>query len=62
MKAADVAALESEFMNGGIPFHKIGEVTARTDLTSKTGSNSCNRNVAALNETFEGAIPKLMES
>jgi phosphoribosylformylglycinamidine synthase len=62
VKASNVASLQKELASTGVPFRKIGEVTAKTELSIKTGANSYNWKVAALNETFEGAIPKLMES
>jgi len=57
-----VAALEKELAASGVPFRKIGEVTAKADLSIKMGENAYAWKVASLNETFEGAIPKLMES
>jgi phosphoribosylformylglycinamidine synthase len=62
VKAADVSGLEKELAATGVPFRKIGEVTAKTDLSIQTGSNAYSWSVATLNETFEGTIPKLMES
>jgi phosphoribosylformylglycinamidine synthase len=62
VKASDVASLEKELAASGVPFRKIGEVTAKADLSIKTGANAYNWSIASLNETFEGAIPKLMES
>jgi phosphoribosylformylglycinamidine synthase len=61
VKSADVAALEKELSTTGVPFRKIGEVTAKADLSIKTGVNSYSWSVSSLNETFEVAIPKLME-
>jgi phosphoribosylformylglycinamidine synthase len=61
VKSADVAALEKELSATGVPFRKIGEVTAKADLSIKTGANSYSWSVSSLNETFEVAIPKLME-
>ena len=57
-----MAALEVELKASGVPFRKIGEVTAKADLIIKTGSNAYSWKVASLNETFEGTIPSLMES
>jgi phosphoribosylformylglycinamidine synthase len=62
VKPSDVSALEEELKRSGVPFRKIGEVTSKAELSIKTGGNSYNWKVASLNETFEGAIPKLMES
>jgi len=61
VKSADVAALEKELSTTGVPFRKIGEVTAKAELSIKTGANSYSWSVSSLNETFEVAIPKLME-
>jgi phosphoribosylformylglycinamidine synthase len=61
VKASDVSALEAELTKSGVPFRKIGEVTAKADLSIKTGANSYSWTVASLNETFERAIPALME-
>ncbi|MCX6958759.1 MAG: phosphoribosylformylglycinamidine synthase subunit PurL, partial [Verrucomicrobia bacterium] len=60
VKASDVAVVEAELAASGVPFRKIGEVTAKTDLSIKTGTNAYTWPVASLNETFEGAIPSLM--
>jgi phosphoribosylformylglycinamidine synthase len=62
VKASDVSALEKELSTSGIPFRKIGEVTGTADLSIKTGADAYNWKVASLNETFERAIPSLMES
>ena len=61
LKSADVSALETELSKSGVPFRKIGEVTAKADLSIGTGANSYSWKVAALNETFENAIPLLMD-
>jgi phosphoribosylformylglycinamidine synthase len=61
VKSSDIASLEKELSTTGVPFRKIGEVTAKADLSIKTGSNSYSWSVSSLNETFEVAIPKLME-
>jgi hypothetical protein len=61
VKSSDASALEKELSTTGVPFRKIGEVTAKADLSIKTGANSYNWSVSLLNETFEVAIPKLME-
>jgi phosphoribosylformylglycinamidine synthase len=61
-KASDVASLEKELAATGVPFRKIGEVTAKADLSIKTGANAYSWKVASLSETFESAIPNLMES
>jgi phosphoribosylformylglycinamidine synthase len=62
VKAADLSALEKELAATGVPFRKIGEVTAKADLSIKTGANAYSWKVASLSETFESAIPNLMES
>ena len=61
VKASDVASLEKELAVSGVPFRKIGQVTANADLAIKTGANAYSWKVSSLNESFEGAIPKLME-
>jgi len=61
VKSADVSALETELSKSGVPFRKIGEVTDKADLSIGTGANSYSWKVAALNETFENAIPLLMD-
>jgi phosphoribosylformylglycinamidine synthase len=61
VKSADVSALETELSKSGVPFRKIGEVTAKADLSIGTGASSYSWKVAALNETFENAIPLLMD-
>jgi len=60
-KASDAAVLEKELAATGVPFRKIGEVTAKADLTIQTGANAYSWKVSSLNDTFEGAIPSLME-
>jgi phosphoribosylformylglycinamidine synthase len=60
-KASDDAALEKELSASGVPFRKIGEVTATAELSIKTGSSTYLWNLGSLIETYEGAIPKLME-
>ncbi|MEI6376447.1 MAG: phosphoribosylformylglycinamidine synthase subunit PurL, partial [bacterium] len=62
VKASDVGTVEGELKKSGVPFRRIGEVTAKTDFSIKTGTNAYTWPVASLNETFEGAIPSLMES
>jgi len=62
IKASDAATLEKELSVTGVPFCKIGEVTANAELSIKTGTNSCSWSVTSLNEIFEGSIPKFMES
>jgi phosphoribosylformylglycinamidine synthase len=61
VKPSDATALDAELMKSGVPFRKIGEVTAKAELSIKTGANSYSWKVASLNETFESAIPSLME-
>jgi hypothetical protein len=61
VKAADVTSLEKELAVTGVPFRKIGEVTAKADLAIKTGANSYNWKVADLEHKFESTIPSLME-
>ena len=61
VKPSDATALNAELMKSGVPFRKIGEVTAKAELSIKTGANSYSWKVASLNETFESAIPSLME-
>lgn len=61
-KVSDTDALEKELAASGVPFRKIGEVTAKQELSLKTGENSYSWPVSSLEKTFEGAIPSLMES
>jgi phosphoribosylformylglycinamidine synthase len=61
-KASDVASLEKELVATGVAFRKIGEVTSKADLSIRTGANAYSWSVASLSESFEGTIPKLMES
>jgi phosphoribosylformylglycinamidine synthase len=60
--ASDSATLEKELAASDVPFRKIGEVTSKSELSIKTGSNFYNWSVASLNDIFEGTIPSLMES
>jgi phosphoribosylformylglycinamidine synthase len=59
---SDKAAVEAELSKSGVPFRAIGAVTAQADLSITTGTSVFAWPVATLNETFEGAIPSLMES
>ncbi|MEI7929479.1 MAG: phosphoribosylformylglycinamidine synthase subunit PurL, partial [Verrucomicrobiales bacterium] len=58
---SDKAAVEAELSKSGVPFRAIGAVTAQADLSITTGASVFAWPVATLNETFEGAIPSLME-
>ena len=62
VKASDVAVVEAELAKSCVHFRKIGEVTDKADLSIKTGGNCYSWSIDSLNETFEGAIPSLMES
>jgi phosphoribosylformylglycinamidine synthase len=62
VKESHVASLEKELAATGVTFRKIGEVTSKADLSIRTGANAYSWSVASLSESFEGAIPKLMES
>jgi hypothetical protein len=53
--------VEAELSKSGVPFRAIGAVTAQADLSITTGASVFAWSVATLNETFEGAIPSLME-
>ncbi len=60
VKSSNVSTLEAELSKSGVPFRKMGEVTAKADLLIKTGANAYRWRIADLNEIFEGAIPSLM--
>jgi hypothetical protein len=53
--------VEAELSKSGVPFRAIGAVTAQADLSITTGASVFAWPVAMLNETFEGAMPSLME-
>jgi phosphoribosylformylglycinamidine synthase len=61
VRASNAAVLEKEFISSGVPFRTIGEVTAKPELTIKTGSSAYSWKVIELERTFEDAIPNLME-
>ena len=61
VKASDVSAVEKELAATGVPFRKIGEVTAKAELSIKRGANAYSWKVAELEGVFENAIPSLME-
>jgi phosphoribosylformylglycinamidine synthase len=58
---SDKAAVEAELSRSGVPFRAIGVVTAQADLSITAGASVFAWPVATLNETFESAIPSLME-
>lgn len=61
VKPADVAALETELSGSGVPFRQIGSVSGAAELQIATGASVYNWPVATLEQTFEKAIPSLME-
>jgi phosphoribosylformylglycinamidine synthase len=61
VKPDQVTALEDELKKSGVPFCLIGEVSENTDLSIQTGASVYSWPVSSLNETFEKAIPSLME-